>query len=86
MDEYGRLDQQTEEKESKNPKAEITTTEGHKDTGGDVTDAALMQVEERNTGAVTWNTYTRYLTYAGGVVWVPIILGLLLLDEAARGV
>jgi ABC-type multidrug transport system ATPase subunit len=44
---------------------------------------ALMQTEERNTGAVTWNTYASYLRYAGSLVWGPTILGLLLLSQAA---
>jgi ATP-binding cassette subfamily C (CFTR/MRP) protein 1 len=46
----------------------------------------LMQVEERNTGAVTWDIYKRYLKFAGGLRWVPIIVSLLLLDQASQGI
>jgi ATP-binding cassette subfamily C (CFTR/MRP) protein 1 len=49
-------------------------------------EAALMQAEERNTGAVTWDVYKKYLGFAGGVVWAPVILLLLTLYEAASGV
>lgn len=49
-------------------------------------EAALMQAEERNTGAVTWDVYKKYLRFAGGVIWAPIILLLLALNEAATGV
>ena len=46
----------------------------------------LMQDEERNTGAVTWFTYSRYLTYAGGIIWAPIIILLLTVAQAAQGI
>ncbi|RDB25946.1 Multidrug resistance-associated protein 1 [Hypsizygus marmoreus] len=46
-------------------------------------EAALMQAEERNTGAVSWEVYKKYLRFAGGVVWAPIILGLLIANEGA---
>jgi hypothetical protein len=45
----------------------------------------LMQVEERNTGAVTWITYSKYLRFAGGLWWAPIIILLLSLSEGAQG-
>lgn len=44
---------------------------------------ALMQIEERNTGAVTWSTYASYLRYAGSLVWAPTILLLLVASQAA---
>ncbi|KAF9466008.1 multidrug resistance-associated ABC transporter [Collybia nuda] len=47
-------------------------------------EAALMQAEERNTGAVTWDVYRKYLKFAGGVAWAPVILLLLALNEAAQ--
>ncbi|KAG6889349.1 hypothetical protein C0992_005577 [Termitomyces sp. T32_za158] len=47
-------------------------------------EAALMQVEERNTGAVTWDVYTKYLRFCGGLVWAPIIVSLLLLNESSQ--
>uniref|UniRef100_A0A0W0EY28 Putative multidrug resistance-associated ABC transporter n=1 Tax=Moniliophthora roreri TaxID=221103 RepID=A0A0W0EY28_MONRR len=44
----------------------------------------LMQDEERNTGAVTWSMYGRYLKYAGGIVWVPVIVLLHTIAQAAQ--
>ncbi|RXW15854.1 hypothetical protein EST38_g10001 [Candolleomyces aberdarensis] len=46
-------------------------------------EAALMQAEERNTGAVTWSIYKSYLKFAGGLYWGPWILMLLVLTQAA---
>jgi ATP-binding cassette, subfamily C (CFTR/MRP), member 1 len=46
---------------------------------------ALMQAEERNTGAVTWDVYGRYLKYAGSALWAVIVFGLLLTNEGSRG-
>lgn len=48
-------------------------------------DDPLIQVEERNTGAVTWTTYKRYFASAGGLVWVPIIFSLLIIYQACQG-
>ncbi|KAF9562072.1 multidrug resistance-associated ABC transporter [Agrocybe pediades] len=45
-------------------------------------DAALMQAEERMTGAVSWRVYSKYLENAGGIIWAPVILLLLLLTQA----
>ena len=47
--------------------------------------AELMQAEERYTGAVSWETYAKYLRLAGGIAWVPFILGLLTVTEMASG-
>lgn len=49
------------------------------------TAAALMEVEERNTGAVGWDVYKKYLRNAGGLFWVPVIGTLLALGEAGNG-
>jgi len=48
-------------------------------------DEALMQAEERMTGAVSWKVYQKYLQNAGGVIWAPIIIILLLLTQATNG-
>jgi len=48
-------------------------------------DDVLMQLEERQTGAVTWGVYKNYLRNAGGLFWAPIIVALLLLQEAGNG-
>ncbi|KAG6856149.1 hypothetical protein H0H87_007054 [Tephrocybe sp. NHM501043] len=47
-------------------------------------DAALMQAEERNTGAVSWDVYKKYMVFAGGIFWAPIIILLLVLNEASQ--
>ncbi|KAJ7284355.1 multidrug resistance-associated ABC transporter [Mycena rebaudengoi] len=52
--------------------------------GVDTTQAALMQIEERNIGAVEWETYRKYLKFGGGVRWGLLILILLLLAQAAQ--
>ncbi|KAJ6528504.1 multidrug resistance-associated ABC transporter [Mycena capillaripes] len=45
--------------------------------------AVLMQVEERNTGAVTWTVYRRYLVYAGSAMWAFIVAALLISDQGS---
>ncbi|KAJ3506143.1 hypothetical protein NLJ89_g7032 [Agrocybe chaxingu] len=57
-----------------------TTEEGTMKKPG----AGLMQIEERNTGAVSWTTYAKYLQYTGGVIWAPFILTLLVLTQGAQ--
>lgn len=51
----------------------------------DSAEAVLMQLEERNVGAVSWDVYKKYLRFAGGVVWAPGILVLLLLTQGNQG-
>lgn len=45
---------------------------------------ALMQMEERITGSVTWDVYRKYLKFAGGIVWAPTILLLLTVTQGAQ--
>ena len=45
----------------------------------------LMQLEERNIGAVSWEVYKKYLQFAGGLVWAPVVLALLILTQANQG-
>jgi ATP-binding cassette, subfamily C (CFTR/MRP), member 1 len=45
----------------------------------------LMQIEERNTGAITWSIYHKYLRFAGSVAWAPFLLFLLTLNQVAQG-
>lgn len=47
--------------------------------------AALMQTEERNIGAVTWEIYAKYLRFSGGLFWAPVIFLLLVVAQAAQG-
>jgi ATP-binding cassette subfamily C (CFTR/MRP) protein 1 len=86
MDEYGNLEQE-EDAENKDRKGE---KDGASSDTSDVLDekkanAALMQTEERNTGSVSWETYRKYLGFAGGVMWAPAIVGLLTLTQGAEG-
>ena len=46
---------------------------------------ALMQEEERYTGAVSWSVYTRYFNYAGGFLVFPLILLWISLVQGAQG-
>jgi len=86
MDEYGNLEQE-EDAENKDRKGE---KEGASSDTSDVLDkkkanAALMQTEECNTGSVSWETYRKYLGFAGRVMWAPAIVGLLTLTQGALG-
>ncbi|PPQ67201.1 hypothetical protein CVT24_011272 [Panaeolus cyanescens] len=42
---------------------------------------ALMQLEERNTGSVSWNIYKQYFENAGGLRWLPLLAFLLIVTE-----
>ncbi|KAF9527181.1 ATP-dependent bile acid permease [Crepidotus variabilis] len=44
----------------------------------------LMELEERNTGAVGWEIYKKYLQSAGGLFWLPLLGGLYLISEAGN--
>ncbi|PPR03716.1 hypothetical protein CVT24_007391 [Panaeolus cyanescens] len=83
--EYGSLEEESEngdaEPGSRRKKQDAVDAEGG---GPKKADAQLMQTEERNTGAVEWNVYGRYLKYGGGLFWAPIILGLLTLAQGAQ--
>jgi hypothetical protein len=83
MYEYGNLEQETQGEGSKKSKGEAA--EKPDEFNDQTTGAALMQVEERNTGAVTWGIYSKYLRFAGGRVWAPVIVFLLTLTQAAQG-
>ena len=48
-------------------------------------DTGLMQIEERNTGAITWSVYHKYLGFAGSIAWAPFLLLLLTLSQVAQG-
>ena len=51
----------------------------------DAVEDVLMQEEERNTGAVGWVIYKKYLKNAGGIIWAPVIGALLLIVEGNNG-
>lgn len=80
MDEYGNLEHQGNNKTKEDVVPRPYDFSDTKAGAG----AVLMQVEERNTGAVTWITYSKYLRFAGGLWWAPIIILLLCLSEGAQ--
>ncbi|KAH6879600.1 cadmium ion transporter [Coprinopsis sp. MPI-PUGE-AT-0042] len=84
IDDYGRADSQRQD--GKGTRL-VPTTDGLKaDSSSEGLDAdakdVLMQLEERSTGAVTWDTYKTYIRYAGGLTWAPFLGGLLILGQA----
>ncbi|KZP09468.1 multidrug resistance-associated ABC transporter [Athelia psychrophila] len=79
MEEYGNLEQ---EKETGPKAAKEVASETAVDPKKAETD--LMTTEERETGAVSWSVYTKYLRFAGGLFWAPLILLLLTLSQVAQ--
>ncbi|KII85519.1 hypothetical protein PLICRDRAFT_319144 [Plicaturopsis crispa FD-325 SS-3] len=80
MKEFGNLEQEQDEPDHVKPDDTATAAQGKgEDKGKD----QLMQSEERNTGAVTGATYSRYLKFAGGIFWAPVFLTLLTLTQGA---
>lgn len=87
IDEYGRLKQDRAGLYLSGSSARRQPTHGDDARDVDLKDVkdVLMQIEECSTGAVEWNTYKRYFAYVGGVVWIPIVLGLLALLQGTTG-
>ncbi|KAJ7800822.1 P-loop containing nucleoside triphosphate hydrolase protein [Mycena olivaceomarginata] len=83
IEEYGSLDAQEAASAGKGEKAAIVADD-QAEIDAKKGRAALMQTEERNTGAVTFETYGKYLKHAGGLFWGPIILLLLTLSQASQ--
>ncbi|KAL6300347.1 multidrug resistance-associated ABC transporter [Sparassis latifolia] len=84
MEEYGNLDKEEKEEDALGSKDEKPKTAGYEKQGSQAGQTQLMQEEERITGAVTYATYSRYLRFAGGLVWAPIIIGLLILVQGTQ--
>ena len=89
LDEHARSRDQNAPKHGPDPERGIVD-DGSVSSGGrpgklQDTAAALMEVEERNTGAVGWDVYTKYLRNAGGLFWIPVIGMLLAVNEAGNG-
>jgi len=79
MDEYGSLEKDDEtEKKARKKEGGTANTEETNDK------KTLMQEEERNMGSVTWAVYAKYLRFAGGTIWAPIIILLLTLAQGAQ--
>jgi ATP-binding cassette, subfamily C (CFTR/MRP), member 1 len=80
MDEYGNESRKDKRKERIAGLA-INGIEPLQNSAEDV----LMQLEERNVGAVTWEVYKKYLRFAGGLLWAPVILTMLILSQGVQG-
>ena len=84
MDEYGNAESRKDNRKERIAglaKDGIEPLQYKPDSAEDV----LMQLEERNVGAVSWDVYKKYLRCAGGLVWAPVILILLTLTQANQG-
>ena len=84
MDEHGNLEGEETERAERETKPEMLDAAVQKKESGQ--QAALMQEEERLTGAVTWRVYSKYFRYAGSIFWAPVILILLILTQGSQGV
>jgi ATP-binding cassette subfamily C (CFTR/MRP) protein 1 len=88
MEEHGNLESEPDEGDELS--GARRKVKGNKDAKFDETetkkaDVGLMQIEERNTGAITWSIYHKYLRFAGSVAWAPFLLLLLTLSQVAQG-
>ena len=83
MDEYGNESRKDNRKEriAGLPNNGIEPFEYKPNSAEDV----LMQLEERNIGAVSWEVYKKYLRFAGGVGWASVVLILLIFSQAVQG-
>ena len=81
MEEYGSQEKEKEDKEDEKPK-EKSGSESNSKLGKK---GGLMQAEERVTGSVSSTIYVKYLRYAGGLIWAPIILFMLAGFQGSQG-
>ncbi|KAI0360724.1 multidrug resistance-associated ABC transporter [Trametes cingulata] len=83
MEEYGSLEKQEEEElaEEKPEKQKSLIADA---PGPQKERQALMQEEERLTGAVSWSVYSKYFKFAGGVAVFPMIIAWLILSQSAQ--
>ena len=85
MEEYGSQEKEKEEEEQKTDrKREEKAADSVKDKGAGKK-THLMQAEERLTGSVSTTVYAKYLRFAGGLIWAPVILAMLVAYQGAQG-
>lgn len=84
MEEYGSIEEANKE-QGKAAKVETKQDEATTTAATPIIKKGLMQDEERNVGGVSWSTYNRYLKYAGGIIWGPVIVLLIALSQGAAG-
>ncbi|KAG2341335.1 ABC transporter [Suillus weaverae] len=70
VSEFGSKEDSTKKEEKAVEGAEIEDTKIQRGSAG----KAMMQEEERNTGAIKWEVYREYLTAAHGPVLLPLLL------------
>ena len=88
MEEHGNLESETDQDDQLTGarRKRMDNKDGKSDEGGPKkADVGLMQIEERNTGAITWSIYHKYLRFAGSVAWAPLLVFLLTLSQVAQG-
>lgn len=89
LDEYGGPEEEEDITDALGGKPK--DSEGKESFGADKKEAeekgqtALMSEEERNRGSVPMSVYGQYLKHAGGIVWAPFILLLLVMGQGAQG-
>lgn len=84
MEEYGNLDHSKPMAEG-HEKAKKEPVDTEDTAAPEIGDAVLMSTEERNIGAVPLSIYQQYLKFAGGIIWAPAMLLLLIFFQAASG-
>ncbi|RXW22412.1 hypothetical protein EST38_g3441 [Candolleomyces aberdarensis] len=82
IEEYGRVEGGHDVAKTADPRRQATTTNEAVDSQLKEAKDVLMQLEERNTGAVEWEVYKRYAGFAGGLSMIPLIIVLLLVGQA----
>ncbi len=82
MDEFGNMENEKEgEKEGEKDAKKALDPAKDKLTKK----SNLMQEEERLTGSVSNSVYTKYLRFAGGLIWAPTVLVMLTAYQGASG-
>lgn len=66
-------------------KEEEAIADGPKETGdrNAIAGKGLMQAEERNTGAISWDVYNQYIKAGSGQVMVPLLFLAMVLNQGA---
>lgn len=91
IEEYGSQEKQEEEAaavdDTQNPvDGEKDATAAMPEAAQDLKDPqALMQEEERLTGAVSWSVYTKYFGFAGGILGFLLLVLFVVLAQGAQG-
>ncbi|OCH88007.1 multidrug resistance-associated ABC transporter [Obba rivulosa] len=84
MEEYGNLEKEAESEKEEETEGKDSKSKSKDTKDGDKQQASLMQAEERLVGAVAATVYTKYLRFAGSLMWAPILTALLVLSQGAQ--